>query len=131
MIPHIKDLCVEWGDYMRSQPRSLSGRSTLGRIMDEGAGAASEKYGSSVPVEFMDKDIRWVHAAHLDMPFEMRMAMIACFVPRVDKKQKAQGLSSLLERRVSISVMFEMQNHVIAFVAGREPVKAKTPDLDL
>ena len=66
-LDYIHDMCQEWGDYMRRNPRCWPNKNLIWRMWME-QGASSQNFGPTNPDWTMREDAGEIHAVWRQMP---------------------------------------------------------------
>ena len=118
MIDYIHEMCLDWGAYMRRNPKCWSDKSPSWRLFrDHGAkgNMTKAKEPSGVLQIFKEEnaDIAEIHRIWRDMPEELNNFMVIFYIRKFGKKKKAEMLG------ITITKMYELRSHVHYYIVGR------------
>ncbi len=118
MIDYIHEMCLDWGAYMRRNPKCWSDKSPSWRLFrDHGAkgNMTKAKEPSGVLQIFKEEnaDIAEIHRIWRDMPEDISNAMVAFYIKRCSPRKKAEMLG------VSTAALYFLRSHAHYYIAGR------------
>ena len=118
MIDYIHEMCLDWGDYMRKNPKCWSDKSPAWRLFrDHGSRSnmVKAKEPSGVLQIFREEyaDIAEIHRIWREMPEEISNAMVAFYIKKCSPKKKAEMLE------VSTAALYHLRSHAHYYIAGR------------
>lgn len=112
MIDWVHEMCLDWGTYMRSNPKSWPKKNHAWRLWME-QGATGGDFGPSNPTWDMAESAAEVHRIWRTMPEDMRDLMLVFYGKRWSPKRKAKMLE------ISITRLYERRDHAHYYIVGR------------
>ena len=118
MIDYIHEMCLDWGAYMRKNPKCWSDKSPTWRLFrDQGAKGNMTKAKEPKGVLWIFKeenaDIAEIHRIWRDMPEDINNVMVVFYIKKCSPKKKAEMLE------VSTAGLYQLRSHAHYYIAGR------------
>ena len=117
-VNYIRDMCVEWGDYMRKHPKYWSSRSPSWRLFRD-RGAKSQAISAREPKGTLQifspeyADVAQIHRIWRGMSEGRSVAMVILYVKKYGKKKKALKLG------MTPTAMYELQTNLLHYIEGQ------------